>query len=494
MFGKVGRKLKLSPCTHAGCTPTLLEERDEGQFTYNRGCSMVLAALGNESWSGGWGLEEQQMEELLHLIESCNEERCGKGELTPGATDAKLTLQELQFFLETETNRDHVRALPASAHGLLKDGVLEEGFRKFDEDETEDLDKLEWSSFLGRMGQLELDSLLADSFIGFRAFYGRGQPFGVELELHAGSVRLGHDKTLDVTEAEALKTAAGATYVDPNDAGTGTSPMSGRPLLRPQFQVGVDPDQRPGSACYQVFPLGWWDDFKYYSANNHPLHAIFACDAKHPVWWMERLAIEIATIGFTGVSKTLYKKWVVEGKAPLQVLSDGRVFSLVVVTLGGMVVWWTLFLLFTAPCACARVNKARASKSEIAQAKSKQYAVEAIGWVLVILGMGCFALSFRWKIMRHLLVARLKSYIIFWFLMFFVYFNPLVAWGQTDPNGSLKIGDLIGLGQWRIEKQRFQALCVYSLQRHLEAAHNAEEHLGQAPSQRIDAAPKCVLM
>merc|ERR1711879_441831 len=58
------------------------------------------------------------------------------------------------------------------------------------------------------------------------------------------------------------------------------------------------------------------------------------------------------------------------------------------------------------------------------------------------------------------LVGRLKGYVIGWLSMVLIYFNPLVAWGQTDPVGGMCIGDLIGLGQWRIEKQRFQTLCL----------------------------------
>merc|ERR1719343_416636 len=54
--------------------------------------------------------------------------------------------------------------------------------------------------------------------------------------------------------------------------------------------------------------------------------------------------------------------------------------------------------------------------------------------------------------------GRLQGYLLFWIIQFGIYFNLFVAWGQTDPAGGCSLGDYVGLGQWRIEKQRYRKL------------------------------------
>merc|ERR1712070_887398 len=66
-------------------------------------------------------------------------------------------------------------------------------------------------------------------------------------------------------------------------------------------------------------------------------------------------------------------------------------------------------------------------------------------------------------IVETVITGRLEGYIISWMLMVLLVFNPLVAWGQPDPAGEFCLGDIIGLGQWRIEKQKFQHLCIKAL-------------------------------
>lgn len=59
--------------------------------------------------------------------------------------------------------------------------------------------------------------------------------------------------------------------------------------------------------------------------------------------------------------------------------------------------------------------------------------------------------------------GRVKGYIISWVLFLLLDFNVLVAWGQTNPDGPFCLGDLIGIGKWRIEKQKLQHCCITSL-------------------------------
>merc|ERR1712048_1532716 len=77
------------------------------------------------------------------------------------------------------------------------------------------------------------------------------------------------------------------------------------------FQVGCDYDQATESNCISM-PPGWWADLCYYSANQHPLHGIFACDPVHPLNWFERLQMEIATIAFTFFTLYIEHQWIAE--------------------------------------------------------------------------------------------------------------------------------------------------------------------------------------
>jgi len=92
--------------------------------------------------------------------------------------------------------------------------------------------------------------------------------------------------------------------------------------------------------------------------------------------------------------------------------------------------------------------------------------------------------------------GRVKAWFITWALYVFLQFNLFLAWGNTDPtsNGCFfpAVGDIVGLGQWRIEKQRFQRQIVsalakmeaqWSIQRNIaQAQHRAWEYC--APSKR----------
>merc|ERR1719198_34254 len=75
------------------------------------------------------------------------------------------------------------------------------------------------------------------------------------------------------------------------------------------------------------------------------------------------------------------------------------------------------------------------------------------------------------------LLARLYGYVVSWLIFVLVIFNPFCAFGQPDPMGqSMYFAELIGLGQWTIERQRFQMQC---LQAALQE-HSAFENLGCA--------------
>mmetsp|Transcript_96461 Transcript_96461/g.273156 ORF Transcript_96461/g.273156 Transcript_96461/m.273156 type:complete len:612 (+) Transcript_96461:105-1940(+) len=413
---------KRPPCHR--CAPTLLsQDGAEGSANapaFSNDSALVLAALGEDGWRGRWALNGEESAELLRSIEA--------------GSDQMLTLEEILHFARDEGNRERLLELPGAVHGLLSDTMVTEAFSRFDADGSGQLNVAEWNEFLNRLEHLHLKYLLRLAFHNFRAYFGRGRPQC----LRATGCAIERD----------LESAAGASACAPRAA----------------MQVGCDPDlERP---TYNPFPAGWWADFCYYSANNHPLHGILACDPVHPLSWIERLAMELATIGMSHFSAGLHQSWVVEGRAPLALLANGAVFSLVMVTLLGMAMWWTLFLLFA--CKCGQVDASQATRARQRSARALRCAGATVAHSLCALGIGALVWQsfLGWDVGLLVARARLQSYVIFWLLMAFVYFNPVVAWGTPDPSKPQSgPGDLIGLGQWRIEKQRFQALCLQALER-----------------------------
>jgi len=159
------------------------------------------------------------------------------------------------------------------------------------------------------------------------------------------------------------------------------------------FQVGLDPDC---TSWWNPFPQGWWPDVWYYSANNHPLHGIFMCDPIHPLSWIERVCMELATLGFTCWTAVLQYRWVTEdpdaSRSPFPFLQNPLIFSLVMVTIPGMIMWWTLFLLFT--CKCGQVNKARTSRKATNKAKILRGVGATIAYILCTVGVLCLLYFF----------------------------------------------------------------------------------------------------
>jgi hypothetical protein len=211
-------------------------------------------------------------------------------------------------------------------------------------------------------------------------------------------------------------------------------------LTLPSLQIGFDPD------CSGTNPLppGWWPDFKYYSANNHPLHGIFQCDPLHPFSWLERLAVEISTIVFSYFTTS-------EG---------GNVFLVAVL---GTVIWWALFLMFTTPC--LRRDKSKTNPRVYRRSRLGSILINLCGYSAVLSSCIILLIFGRDKLKSDsgkVMQGRALSYIYSWLLALGVYFNIFIAWGQPDLHGTFSIGDkiadLVGLGQWRVEKRRFQNL------------------------------------
>jgi hypothetical protein len=181
----------------------------------------------------------------------------------------------------------------------------------------------------------------------------------------------------------------------------------------------------------------------------------------------EYVMLEIATVGFMFCAANLKEEWVDRGNAPFEILSQPSVFSIVVVTIPGILVWQVLFFLFT--CPVCLVDSSTSSKEVKSRAKKFTRAGEIIGYLVMVIGAVADAMLLHQSLVEGVgetnLIdtvahSRLQGYVISWLLMLFLYFNPVLAWGQPDPAGGFCLGDYIGIGQWRIEKQRFQHLCV----------------------------------
>jgi len=423
-------------------------------------CALVLVALSDEyAYTGRWSLDASERLQLFEKIEAAGGRWAG---------DGRLTLDEFRRFLHNETTAAEVDLFPASVHGLLNEDMVAEAFKSFDHDGSGFLDAREWDDFIQTLSAMHLKYLMKVAFQQWRTFWGRDQPWRPP----------GHEQALvEMAKPSVLRRilekAAGSSLVPlastPRQEDLQMLPGSclnqeGFGVRRwNTFQLGRDPDC-VGSSW---LPPGWSSDFCYYSANNHPLHGIFACDPKHRLSRLERIGMEFATFGLAITTSRLERIWVQEGQAPLQVLSNPRVFSLVVVTLPGLLLWHTLWFLFT--CPRCNVDKARSSVAVIKRAKRWKWAGAFLGHSLLWLG---FASIVAWR-MRHsqeggwnrpeLLAARLQGYLVTWVCMLVFYLNPFVAWGQPDPKGKPVAGEIIGLGQWRIEKQRFQLRCVETL-------------------------------
>jgi len=232
------------------------------------------------------------------------------------------------------------------------------------------------------------------------------------------------------------------------------------------FRIGWDRDLHRKS--WNPIPPGWLEDLWFYSANNHPLHSIFSCDTMNPCNYLDRLAMELGTVGLTLFTLGKHELWVVEGKAPHWLLAEPQVFNLTMVTVPGLIIWWVLFLSFSCPV-IGYVDESSATTAECQRAEVVRTSTTIFGYAFVVLGLSALVIpqigcSFteHWYV---LVSGRLKGYVISTLLMVFVYFNPLIAWGQPNPGESSNIGDLIGLGQWTIEKQKFQAICKAALRK-----------------------------
>jgi hypothetical protein len=268
------------------------------------------------------------------------------------------------------------------------------------------------------------------AFQSFRAYWGRGQE-GTGEPIHPGTIaKLAHIFATEVHEERRM----------------------GNWHMGKQCQIGFLVEGHEWKV--------WLSDMYYYSANNHPLHGIFACDTNNRLEWEDRLMMELATFS--------YCFWMAFEKDDLvpHPFENEFYYRLVMVTFGSIAIYYALFFMFTTPW--AMIDESLSSEDKVKKAKQTSHAGDILGgccvftligtavWRIANLDQSNNSLLSIAEIVFH---SRIMSYFISWFLTITVYFNPFMAWGATDPEKS-SIGDWIGLGQWVVEKQKLQLVCM----------------------------------
>jgi len=294
----------------------------------------VLAALGDEDFGGQFALNDAEGRQLLAAIERDDGRATGTG------IDGKLTLEELLTFTQNEAHREMIRKLPSATQGLFVPDFVQEAFVSFDRDASGSIDTQEWNLFLDRLEHLHSEYLLRLAFQSYRAFFGKGQSWRPLAHTSPAA-------SLSQLRADLLNAAGSSAEVVRTD---GMASHFRAPSLsdagiirkvRPCFQSCCDEDVAQNGN--HIYPPGLVEDLLYYSANNHPLHGMFASDPSHRLSKVERAAMELATIGFAFFTVGLRNHRVVEGKAPNEYLKNRHIFSIVIVTIPSMIIWWFFF-------------------------------------------------------------------------------------------------------------------------------------------------------
>lgn len=395
-------------------------------------CTVALLALGDKEWAadGMWMLTTKEEGELIRKM------------------GGSIDLKEFEEFHNSAANAEWFSKLPSSARGLQCRSLVQGAFEQFDFDKDDSLDPAEWHCFLMYISQLRLRYLQELAFQGYRAYWGRNQ--------------------------------SQPSYQNKSKLSDDTQYLMGKYMEETQTYTASQRSGKCGlccfGGCFQVGLLvddwrGWWADLFYYSCNFHPLHGIFSCDANNRLERIDRVFMELSTIAFC--------LWTAHERNHRSdthtflddIEHDERIYSIVAITLPGYVIWYTLFFLFTMPLPCAVADESVDDRAKVQCARTIASIGDAVGIfaVIVMLVFAGYRLLFHLsvdpldkKMFLQILIGRLLSYGLSWFLMVAVYFNPFVLWGSTDP---LKtscltcLADLIALGQWTAEKQKVLITC-----------------------------------
>mmetsp|Transcript_54365 Transcript_54365/g.151733 ORF Transcript_54365/g.151733 Transcript_54365/m.151733 type:complete len:557 (-) Transcript_54365:380-2050(-) len=444
----------------------------EAKEPFSLECALVLAVVhGGSAWHRSFWLNQRANERALADLFG----------LMDGITSEDGHVSQEEFHAFCTSHGDLIREMPEHFHGLLYEDVRRKAFRLFDTDNSGGFSKEEFDTFFYCVEREYFKYLTRAAHLSFCSFWGRGlltpavqggqteDDGGVELSMLKAMVRSFSGETVDASASSPYAELSQPEFANPD--------LTTRPAtpLRKYFYIC--------RRAEDMFPRGYWKDFYYYSSNNHPLQGIFVCDRFHPFDWKERTMLELSTwcssyvVLYLIATPKIYH--IVVGAHGARFVNR-HLFNLMFATVPGMAWYFLLYFLYTVPC--GQIDESKTSVAE-ANRKAKvrlmcEFAAHALVIMSFILPFACGLLDddTRQRAQTHdsyseLLVAvmsgRLKAYIIAWLVMFFVYFNPLVAVGDPNPLGEKtlmsKLVDGLALGQWRMEQMRFKALCVHGL-------------------------------
>jgi len=438
------------------CVPTLYKRRrDRGRdhrddVVYRDSCLLVLVVLMEKNWNGRWSMSTDEKIQLWQRLDYHK--------------DGSVDISEILEF--ADRHKEELQYMPSALQGIFNEDVLRDALETFDDDHNDVLDSREWVDFLFQLEILRARFLLYQALSQFQAYFGRGR----------------HFSGVKISTKTCMADMAGETLICRKPLkSNGYKPQHYKRRRWGIFQCGRDKDAK------RLLPPGLWADMVYYSANNHPLHGIFCCDQSHPLDSKERLFIELVTIGLTLIFEITWTESISVARVGEDAESEWvrrQLWAVLLLTIPSVIGWWLLFLLFVMP-GCGTVDDSKDSERKKKKATIYTWGGRLVacfvGLTVFIIEIVIFIKMPSWEELITLLLAvflgMVSRYLFAWGMMAFFWFNPFVAWGDSSPewkgkpgrskaaNCCAKLGNIIGLGQWRIEKQRFQGRLVQHLKR-----------------------------
>lgn len=420
--------------------------------------TLSLLCLGDDHYKkkGRWNTTAAERKLLLAKIDGEAE-----GQLR---ADGTLSQDDFDKFCSNPENRQWVvEELPSSAHGLACFSLMKGAVKSFDENEDKVLDKKEWNKFMHYLGQLRVRYLHQMALADCRAYFGRGRGRQEAAVFTAGMDTECHVRKLVDARRESTR-----------------DDMQQNANFDKTFQFGC---------CLVQDWKGWRSDLYYYSANFHPLHGIWGCDANNRLERWDRLMSEISVLCY-GAWMAVERWHMQHGGDQPAWLEEDFYFQLTCVTIPGMLLGNILFFLYTTPQ--WTVDESVADKEVIEKARWVSDVGDWLGnFVVVCLIVSLVIRVYRFELVNgdeiptqivvDMVMGRLNAYLISWVLMVGINFNPFIAWGSTKHDETC-LGDWIGLGQWVMQKRK---VCLTTLRSSTEA-WNAGAGVGGASASLTD--------
>jgi hypothetical protein len=429
---------------------------DVGKIPFQRRCGLVLSVAGQgKDWYKSWLLSPEDITTFrANLFTKMDK---------AGVTDNTVSWDEFEAFCIRHERE--IQNSPSRFHGLLYHDVRERAFDRFDLDGNNRLEFDEFDRFLSDLDREYFKYLLRAELVSFRAYWGRGMiPPSADGPMPEEEDPMVMLKAMLCIGAD-TEPQQSSSYAQ--IAETESGPPA--PHFSSMFLLGREKDT---PLHFGMFAPGWWEDFKYFSANNHPLHGIFMCDWYHPLDWKERLMMELSTWCYSWISLWVLGRHhdVFEDLHDLARFFHMLPYTILFAMLPGIIWWHVLRLLYAMPC--ANMDETRTSVAEVHQTRKIRRASEIVAHILV-LTTWCLPLAFlpfpHGVVIMHVVLVRVKAYLLTWMLFLLIPFNPLLTIGNPNPltqqTTLCKVLGKLGIGKWRLQKLQFNCLGCYGHRR-----------------------------